>query len=319
MVPATSPEQTSERSDGPGALEHASVLMPWAISITFHVGVLLIITLLIWAPVMRAPADEGLIVPMSALKPTDQPGAKAPGKALDPSKGPTERPLIKPADDVMDRTPGPINPNTVLAVLGESNPTGGGGANGLEFGSGDGCVFVGISGNARRIVYVVDRSGSMAGAFPYVREELKRSIGKLTPRQSFHVIFFADGTPFELKVDGRIGLQPATEYYRRPTVPWIDGMIAESPLGLTNPSRSLERAFRVAGGPPDLIYLLTDGMFPTEVIAQIDRLNPQRQVHINTIMFKDRSPEAEALLKKIAHDNGGTYRFISEEQLGSDY
>ncbi len=67
---------------------------------------------------------------------------------------------------------------------------------GLTAGSGGGPKFFGLGGSARgvrRIVYVVDRSGSMLDTFQYVRQELKRSISALRRTQKFHVIFFSSG------------------------------------------------------------------------------------------------------------------------------
>jgi hypothetical protein len=66
---------------------------------------------------------------------------------------------------------------------------------GLRVGSGGaGPQFFGLGGEARaarKIVYVVDRSGSMMGVFQDLRAELKRSIDRLRKSQKYHVIFYS--------------------------------------------------------------------------------------------------------------------------------
>lgn len=50
--------------------------------------------------------------------------------------------------------------------------------------------FAGLkASNARRVVYLVDASGSLVGTFPLIIEELRKSLQRLDPRQSFGVIF----------------------------------------------------------------------------------------------------------------------------------
>ena len=64
-------------------------------------------------------------------------------------------------------------------------------------GAGPKSRFFGTGGNAHHIVYAVDRSGSMLDTFDEVRNEIFRSITRLGPTQTFHVIFFSSGDPKE--------------------------------------------------------------------------------------------------------------------------
>ena len=52
--------------------------------------------------------------------------------------------------------------------------------------------FFDSAANAYHLVYVVDRSGSMAPTFQQVQLEILKSINKLQPEQDFTIILFSD-------------------------------------------------------------------------------------------------------------------------------
>ena len=155
-------------------------------------------------------------------------------------------------------------------------------------GSGAGPEFFGLGGSARgarRIVYVVDRSGSMLDTFFHVREELKRSIGELRRSQKFHVIFFNAGEPLE---NPPKRLVRAIKAHREAFFGFLDTVF---PAGSTKPARAMRRAL---AEHPDLIYFLTDGAFDPDLIGELDRWNKHRKVKIFTIAYFDRSGAARA-------------------------
>jgi hypothetical protein len=159
-------------------------------------------------------------------------------------------------------------------------------------------------GDSSKIVYVVDRSGSMTDSLDIVKLELKRSLFDLAAENEFHVIFFSSGPPVEMPTRR---LVPATDRNRGLAFEFIDGVI---PRGETDPSQALERAF---AAKPDLIYLLTDGEFDRAVIDLIKRLNVGGKVRVYTIGFLyDGGRE---ILTKIAADNGGEYKFVADKDL----
>ncbi len=159
---------------------------------------------------------------------------------------------------------------------------------------------------AHKIVYVVDRSGSMTDSIDYVKFELKRSIGELGEDSEFHVVFYSSGPPVEMPTRR---LVVATERNKELAFEFIDGII---PQGETDPSKALERAFAVS---PELIYLLTDGEFDRAIIDLVKRLNVGDKVTVHTIGFLYRT--GEEVLKKIAEDNSGNYKFVSEADLAT--
>jgi hypothetical protein len=172
------------------------------------------------------------------------------------------------------------------------------------FGAGGGDGVEAGTDEAAKIVYVVDRSGSMTDSIDFVKYELKRSIGELTEAKEFHVIFYSSGPPVEMPTRRLVA---ATERNRQMAFEFIDGVIAQ---GETDPSKALERAFECR---PELIYLLTDGEFDRAIIDQVKRLNVGGKVTVHTIGFLYRT--GETVLKQIADDSHGNYKFVSEQDL----
>ncbi|MEM7624845.1 MAG: VWA domain-containing protein [Planctomycetota bacterium] len=161
--------------------------------------------------------------------------------------------------------------------------------------------FFGQTGRGSRFVYVIDRSGSMKGPrFDAARFELIKSIRSLREDELFYVIFYdSRATPMPAK-----GLVPADEGNQQQHIAWIRSI---SVGGGTDPTEAITLA--LSGLRPDTIWLLSDGQFNVAVADTIRRLNPGGRVQINTIAFHDRG--GEAILKIIADENDGDYRFVA--------
>jgi hypothetical protein len=166
--------------------------------------------------------------------------------------------------------------------------------------------FFGIGGYGQTFVYVVDCSDSMNenGKFERARYELLKSIEQLDRDQRYFVIFYNhDAHPMN-------GERPvsATENQVADTTRWINGVHA---TGGTNPLPALMIALSLR---PDAIYFLSDGQFDPGTIMHVRLRNrPSRRLHtkaipIHTIAFYDRI--AEGLMRTIARDSGGEYRFV---------
>ncbi len=82
---------------------------------------------------------------------------------------------------------------------------------------------------------------------------------------------------------------------------WIKNQRAS---GGTRPEEAVRIALALK---PDVIYLLTDGEIPAETREVAHDFNLYDSV-IHTIAFQTRS--GEAILKGIAKDNHGRYRFV---------
>jgi len=146
----------------------------------------------------------------------------------------------------------------------------------------------------------------MTDSINYVKKELKLSISQLDEDSQFHVIFYSSGPPVEMPTRRLVN---ATERNKQLAFEFVNGVIAQ---GETDPSKALERAY---SSKPEVIYLLTDGEFDRQIIDLVKRLNTGKKVVVHTIGFLYKT--GEEILKKIASDNGGTYKFVSEADLAA--
>lgn len=158
--------------------------------------------------------------------------------------------------------------------------------------------FLGAEGKGNRLVFVIDKSGSMSGArFQAARTALTQTLRTLPPETHFMIYFF-DTNAEPMPVPEMLPATPANIDY---AVKWVD---ARAIGGGTDPNTALRFAF---GLRPDTIWLLSDGEFP-DPRAMLRQFNPQRAVRINAIAFQD--PSGAAQLKSIADENGGVYHFV---------
>ena len=191
-----------------------------------------------------------------------------------------------------------------LAKFGVPGGGGGIGPKGAVFGNG---------GNALRIAFICDGTGTMVGLKDtLVKRELRSTISKLTPRQQFNVIYFKNGDNAEA-VD-KNALIPATPQNIKRMGTFLDGL---APQGATNPIPAIEMAFKMK---PQLLYILSDGEFNdlvpyADVIKRIAELNADKKTRVNTILFGERADEAEKTMKQIAKDSGGNFVFVPLDKL----
>jgi len=287
-------------------------MLAWGISLAGHVSVFSLLASLTWS--LQPTASDKLVIPEARL--ARQPGEpirvpEPADKAVSAPPEQTELPAYKPSEQQTDFPwRRPARSETGLKIIGIG--TGGGLplAGGLGLESGPSAEFFGSGGNAYRICYVIDRSGSMLDSFEYVRRELKRSINELVPQQQFHVIFFNAGEPVENPPKAMIH---ATATARQKTFEFLDAI---APQGQTDPSRALERAFSVIP-PPELIYFMTDGEFDPSIVEKLQRWNRRKRVKINTIAFLYELGDVAGvpLLRRIAREHGGQYKFVGAEDL----
>lgn len=190
----------------------------------------------------------------------------------------------------------------------------------IFFGGGEDDIGVGhkkgedkkSGGGANNIVYVIDRSGSMTESFDSVRREMIISIGRLKQHHNFNVILFNKGN--NPKVLSPI-LLSATINSKIRVADFLDETIPE---GQTNPIPALEKAFNVlkySKKDGKLIFLLTDGNFPDNnlVLEKVRYLNKNKDIVINTYLYGNQIDEAEKVLKIIAEENNGIYRFVDRQ------
>ncbi len=288
-------------------LTGGAVVVVWMLSVLLHGGGLALMFVVVFPYASRGQEDlpiahvdiVGSIDPKPVIEPQmDLSRDEALEDPLDARVAP------KPTDSLADLA---AAKKPDLSIIGIGAGGGDFSKYGLTAGKGKGPEFFGLGGSARgarRIVYVVDRSGSMLDTFVHVREELVRSIGALRRSQKFHVIFYNSGAPVEnppKRLVSAINAQKTAFFAFLETV---------FPEGSTRPGRALRRAL---GTEPDMIYFLTDGEFDPSVVEKLDQWNRDRRVRIFTIAFFDRS--GAELLERIAREHGGEYKFVSEDDL----
>ena len=184
-------------------------------------------------------------------------------------------------------------------------PSGGWGSSGLggngigsrRGGRGGVGKFFGKTIRGQSFVYVVDRSGSMRGTrLEAVKTELINSINRLESNQKFFIIFY-DSIPCPMQANGLVS---ATEANKMNYLTWVRSITSR---GGTEPEDAMRHALSLK---PDAIWLLSDGAFRDSVCDVIRAQNHGIQIH--TIAF--HNPAGQAVLFRIANENGGSYLFV---------
>lgn len=200
--------------------------------------------------------------------------------------------------------------------------------------------FAGIALTGRRVVFLVDMSGSMdyvdeqtpsADKWPAVRETLSRIARSLPELEKFQVILFAKETSFPLGSEGRwldFDAKTSVDQATR-------ALAATKPKGATNMYAAFDAAFRYRALGLDTIYVLSDGLpnfgagLTPEQAARMKETekaevlgNHVRKtlkttwnrpaldkslVRINTIGFFYESPDVGAFLWALARENDGSF------------
>ncbi len=171
--------------------------------------------------------------------------------------------------------------------------------------------FFGSTAAGYKIVFVVDRSGSMWDQFDRVQDELLNALARLGPNQQFELIFFTSGEPEQMEP---VGLKAATPSNRQAAYDFLQHIgRMDPPSGPTDPGPALLAGLALPSGPADAIFLLSDGDFPRKVLESVRQVNPSGRTRINTLGFGYKA--GGKLLKKLARGNGGSFRFVEIEEL----
>jgi hypothetical protein len=205
--------------------------------------------------------------------------------------------------------------------------------------------FAGIALTGKRVVFLVDMSGSMELVDPDtpapskwegVRETVAKIMASLPELEKFQVILFAEKTSFLLRDDGRwIDFDPKTSVDRV-----TKALAATKPAGGTNMYSALEAAFRLRGSGLDTVYLLSDGLpnlgepltdeqieklketEKAEILGKHIRkklkevwnrpIEDYGRVRINSIGFFYESPDVGAFLWALSRENEGSFVGMSK-------
>ena len=203
--------------------------------------------------------------------------------------------------------------------------------------------FEGIALTGRRVVFLVDMSGSMElvdenteapHKWQGVRDTVARILKSLPDLEKFQVIVFSDRSRFLL------GNSEWVDFEGKPSVDRVTRALADiKPKGGTNMYAALDAAFRFRAGGLDTIYLLSDGLpnlgpglkTSARKLTEVQRgtilgkhvrdtlrtkwnsaRSSQPRVRINTIGFFYESPDLGAFLWALARENDGSFVGMSK-------
>jgi len=205
--------------------------------------------------------------------------------------------------------------------------------------------FAGIELIGKRVVFLVDMSGSMEQVdydtpaplkWQGVRETVAKIMASLPELEKYQVILFAEKTLFVLGDEGRwIAYDPKTSVDRA-----TKALAATKPAGGTNMYSALEAAFRFRGAGLDTIYLLSDGLpnvgepltdkqieqlketEKAEILGKHIRkklkevwnrpIDGYPRVRIHSIGFFYESPDVGAFLWALSRENDGSFVGMSK-------
>lgn len=178
---------------------------------------------------------------------------------------------------------------------------------------GAGGAYYGIPIGARRVVFVLDISGSMEmrGKFDAARRELSDAIKELPNGVQFDLVLF------HAKVHvWQPELVPANDRARRQAVQHV---MNQTTRGGTASFDALEAAFAL---DPEAIYFVSDGeprggklADPDAIVAAISEINHLRRVSVHAVGLGTNDPDAPRLAKfmrGLADRNWGEYRAVDQ-------
>ena len=269
-------------------------------SLLVHASLLLILAAwLIHSP----PVERGILIQTSISEEAgaDEPMEMSVTEELDASATviPTERLFaVASPTAAASRLPHDVLNEATLGIAAGVPGKVGGSPN-----DGKGSVgFFGLQAEGSSFVFIVDFSGSMKGSrFSRARSELVRTLGELTAKQQFFVIFYNHHAQPMYIPGKRVCLVPATRTMKRRARRWINDQQAR---GGTFPDSALKMALRLK---PDVIFFLSDGAFQRTARTVAREANEHGTI-IHTIAFEFDG--GKLLLKGIAEDNDGRYRFV---------
>jgi len=298
--------------------EAAASMLPWMTSVLFHLGLMVLAMFVVFFAMTERQPEPMIDVhshvhdPNRArLTPSDDPLAGVESPDIRRIKRQT------PDNESLEHLTGVLNSSKSDLELGDFSPVSDGPIAPNPAGPGPSTMFDPPSREKfSSVVYVIDASGSLVAEMGFVIDQLKASIRKLGPDQTFTVIFFQ--RDFAIETPPR-GMKPATDAYKKRILDWISttrGNIV--PGGTSNPITALDIALRYE---PQAVFVLSDnitgrGRYEVDrqkLLGELARLNADQRTRIHTIQFL--YPDPLNTLQQIAKRHGGVFRRVEEADL----
>jgi hypothetical protein len=172
-------------------------------------------------------------------------------------------------------------------------------------------TYYGLAIQARRIVFVLDISGSMNGSrLMTAKRELMQAIDGLPEEASFNIVVFSDHAAVWQRI-----LKPATPAMKKAARNFVAVLYAG---GHTAAYDALDAAFRFDA---EAVYFLSDGApnagkiaSPAAILAAVAQTNRTRRISIYTIGIEPGEPGGplDMFVKTLAEQNFGVYRRVDQ-------
>ena len=183
---------------------------------------------------------------------------------------------------------------------GKSDGGDGEGAGGNQRGS---ASFFGNKSRADRILFLVDNSNSMKdGRFETAVLELGRSVGLLSAKQSFYVMFYSDTAYRMFHPQPALQLVPATKQNKQKLHNWLGSVEMCQGGQLVDAMQIVDQL------KPQVVYLLSDGEIGNYPMSHMTGEADDRSYAIHTVGMTVASEDAGHNLVAIAETNRGTFR-----------
>jgi hypothetical protein len=187
-----------------------------------------------------------------------------------------------------------------------------------DLGAGDGGAttsFFGTKAKARRIVFLIDNTGSMNyGGLETVFVELLKSVDAMDARQQFYVFFFSDQVYPMFFPQSQSTFVRATKENKQMLRDWLDS-VEICTGGVWQLTQALHAAYKIE---PDVVYLLCDGrgwdlVRASYKVEAVNRLktepNPQG-IPVHTLGMGCKKDSDRENLAIVARVNSGTFREV---------
>lgn len=175
--------------------------------------------------------------------------------------------------------------------------------------------FFGTKSKARRVVFVIDNTGSMNyGGLETVIFELLKSVNAMDPRQQFYVLFFSDQVYPLFYPRSQMKFVPATKQNQQMLRDWLD-TVELCTGGVWQLTQSLELAYKLE---PDVVYLLCDGRdwdrvrasYKVEAVRHLRTTPNPRGIPVHTLGMGCQQDSDRENLAAVARVNSGTFREV---------
>lgn len=186
---------------------------------------------------------------------------------------------------------------------------------------------------AQEIVFLIDASDSMVEVLPFVVNQVKGAVGQLQKKQRVTIVIFSGEGIYEVPGGGGVkGLRPVTVKFKQDIDHWLSLENHKYKIGGRDGRHAAAAIQEVLSYKPQLVFVLSNNLvgvgqgvpqhklIQDNLMKEIHKANdadsPTRFYALH-FLDEDRLVRAglKGTLQRLADETGGTYRFISAQDL----